>query len=621
MITKHSWIQQFIFVSFFLTSLSTSAQTTYWWNETVFYEVFVRSFYDSNGDGIGDLKGLTQKLDYLNDGNPNTNSDLGVTGIWLMPINPSPNYHGYDITNYYGIESDYGTMADFQTFLNEAHKRGIKVIIDMVMNFTSSQHPWFVDAVSSKTSAHRDWYRFSPTNPGYNGTWGQPVWHSSATGYYYGVFWDQMPDLNYQNQAVKDEMLKVATYWLKDIGVDGLRCDAVKYLIEEGTILQNTTSTISFWNEFKTHIKSIKPNAMTVAEVWDDTNVVKKYTGGFDYCFEFNLADVMISSVNTGTISGLKSHVQNVYNTYTFLQWGSFLSNHDITRVFTQLGTNVPKSKLASSVLLTLPGIPFIYYGEEIGMTGAKSSGDESLRTPMQWTAVAKSGFTTGNPWLAINSNYTANNVATEQSDDNSLYNHYKKLIKLRTQLAPLQKGKYLEVSSSNSNVYGYLREYNGKAVMVVHNFSSSSLSSVTFSLSSSNVASGNYLNAELMNRTNIQPITINASGGFLNYNPGITLDARSSYIIEFNKTLGIDEHEKILPTVFPNPFYDKVFIEGIEQGSDYKIFNANGYLVSSGLIVDKESIDLSPLNLASGIYLLKIRKENASQTIKLIKN
>jgi len=621
MITKQSWIKQFILFSFFLTSLSTNAQTTHWWNETVFYEIFVRSFYDSNGDGIGDIKGLTQKLDYLNDGNPNTNSDLGITGIWLMPINPSPNYHGYDITDFYAIESDYGTMADFKTFLAEAHKRGINVIIDMVMDFTSSQHPWFVDAVSSPTSVYRDWYRFSPTNPGYNGPWGQQVWHYSSTGYYYGVFWDQMPDLNYQNQEVKDEMFKIAGYWLNDIGVDGLRCDAVKYLIEEGTVLQNTASTIAFWKDFKNQHKLIKPNAMFVGEVWDDINVVKNYANSFDFCFEFNLADVMISSVNNGTISGLKSHMQNVYNTYPYLQWGSFLSNHDISRVFTQLGSDVQKSKLASSLLLTLPGIPFMYYGEEIGMTGLKSNGDEYLRTPMQWTSGSKSSFTTGNQWFAINSNYTTNNVATEQLDDNSLYNYYKKLIKLRIQSAPLQKGNYLEVSSSNSSVYAFLREYNGKAVMVVHNFSSSALSNVTFNLSSSNVISGDYLNTELISQANIQPININASGGFLNYNPGITINAKGSYIIELNKTLGINEQGKTLPTVFPNPFDDKVFIEGIEQGSDYKIFNSNGYLVSSGSIGNKKSIDLSTVDLASGIYLLKIRKENELQTIKLIKN
>lgn len=620
MSTKQSRGNLFLLFPFFLISLSANAQITHWWNETVFYEVFVRSFYDSNGDGIGDINGLTQKLDYLNDGNPNTNSDLGITGIWLMPINPSPNYHGYDITDFYTIETDYGTMVDFQTFLAEAHKRGIKVIIDMVMNFTSSQHPWFVDAVSSQTSLHRDWYRFSPTNPGYNGPWGQQVWHSGNTGYYYGVFWDQMPDLNYQNQAVKDEMFKIAEYWLKDIGVDGLRCDAVKYIMEEGTVLQNTASTIAFWNDFKTHYKSIKPDAMVVAEVWDDTNVVKNYANGFDFCFEFNLANVMISSANTGTVSSLKSHVQTVYTTYPYLQWGSFLSNHDITRVFTQLGADVPKSKLVSSVLLTLPGIPFIYYGEEIGMTGLKNNGDEYLRTPMQWTSTAKSGFTTGNSWFTINSNYTVNNVATEQLDDNSLYNHYKKLIQLRTRLTPLQKGNYLGVSASNSNVYAFLREYNGKAVLVVHNFSSSSLSNVTFNLSSSNVTSGNYLNAELIRQTNIQPININASGGFLNYNPGITLNAKSSYIIEFNKTLGIEEQEIIVPTVFPNPFDDKLFLEGMEQGSYYKIFNANGYLVSAGLVGDKKSIDLSTFNLASGIYLLKIETENKLQTIKLIK-
>ncbi|HLF74078.1 MAG TPA: alpha-amylase family glycosyl hydrolase, partial [Anaerolineales bacterium] len=180
-----------------------------WWNNSVFYEIFVRSFYDSNGDGVGDFNGITEKLDYLNDGDPDTTSDLGITGIWLMPIFPSPSYHGYDVTDYYAVNPEYGTMEDFRRLLTEADRRGIRIIIDLVLNHTSDQHPWFRSAVSDRNSPYRDWYLWSDTQPGYGGPWGQTVWHSSPTGYYYGLFVDFMPDLNYDNPAVTDEAGKI----------------------------------------------------------------------------------------------------------------------------------------------------------------------------------------------------------------------------------------------------------------------------------------------------------------------------------------------------------------------------------------------------------------------------
>ncbi len=226
---------------------------TFWWNDTVFYQVFVRSFYDTDGDGIGDLQGLIAKLDYLNDGDPTTDADLGVTGLWLMPVTESPSYHGYDVTDYRTIEPDYGTNADFDQLVAEAHNRGIVVIIDLVMNDTSNQIEWFTDAVSGSSAPYRDWYRWSPTHPGYTGPWGQPVWHNSASGYYYGVFWSGMPDLNYEEPAVKTEMWDIARFWLQDMVVDGFRLDAVKYIIEEGSSLENTASTFAFWRELEQH--------------------------------------------------------------------------------------------------------------------------------------------------------------------------------------------------------------------------------------------------------------------------------------------------------------------------------------------------------------------------------
>jgi len=206
---------------------SLIAQTTYWWNEEIFYEIFVRSFSDSNGDGIGDFKGLMQKLDYLNDGDETTTSDLGITAIWLMPIMQSPSYHGYDVMDYKKVEQDYGTNQDFRNFLDSAHTRGIKVIIDLVLNHTSSNHPWFINSKSGPSAAYRDWYRWSNSNPGIKGPWGQTVWHSANGYYYYGLFTSGMPDLNYAAQEVKDEVANIVRYWLDTVGVDGFRLDAI----------------------------------------------------------------------------------------------------------------------------------------------------------------------------------------------------------------------------------------------------------------------------------------------------------------------------------------------------------------------------------------------------------
>jgi hypothetical protein len=234
---------------------------THWWNDTVFYEILVRSFSDSNGDGIGDLQGLTAKLDYLNDGNPATTTDLGITGIWLMPINNAPSYHGYDSLDYRSINPDYGTMADFEAFLAAAHARGIKVIIDYVMNHCSNEHPWFV-AARQNSPTYRNWFRWAPNKPDETGPWGQAVWHWNQSGWYYGLFWSGMPDLNYDTPAVKTEMLDTAAWWLDAIGVDGFRLDAVLYIDEDPGLLQTTPATLQFWQDFNAHIKAVEPDAL-----------------------------------------------------------------------------------------------------------------------------------------------------------------------------------------------------------------------------------------------------------------------------------------------------------------------------------------------------------------------
>ncbi len=469
-----------------------------WWNNTVFYEAFVRSFYDSDGDGIGDFNGFTEKLDYLNDGDPNTDDDLGITGIWLMPINPSPSYHGYDVTDYYGINPDYGTISEFQTFLDAAHARGIKVIIDLVMNHCSSDHPWFIDSKNSQNNK-RNYYRWLPDHPGYNGPWGQNVWHWHNSGYYYGLFWGGMPDLNYEEPQVVDSMFQVAEYWLDDIGVDGFRLDAVSFIFEDGSDLDHVPATFQFWKDYNTYTKSVAPESFSVGEAWTNTSTIVNYVedDGLDFCFEFDLAGTILNTVNNGNAASLYSKMTEVYNVYPHLQWGTFLTNHDMNRVMNSLSQNQDKNKLAASIYLTLPGVPFIYYGEEIGMLGEKP--DEYIRTPMQWSSGYQAGFTTGIPWQSINYNYTTFNVETEFTDTTSLLHRYKKLIKIRNLKPSLRTGDYLETRADNEAVYSFLRVTENDTALVIVNTSAGSVYNVNINLIAAGLQAGSYNWWEMM--------------------------------------------------------------------------------------------------------------------------
>src|SRR5687767_12780971 len=262
-----------------------------WWNDRVFYEIFVRSFYDSDGDGIGDLQGVIEKLDYLNDGDPDTTDDLGVTGIWLMPVMEAPSYHGYDVTDYRKVDPDYGTNEDFRRLVNEAHERGIIVITDFVVNHTSTEHPWFQDSVQG--GEHADWYVWSDTDPGTRGPSGQVVWHPADNGrYYYAVFWEGQPDLNLANPDVKAEIYDVARFWLEDMGADGFRIDGARHIIEDEASQVDTPETIAWLTDFREHVRSINPDALVVGEVWTSSSTVARYVPeALDLGFEFTLAE------------------------------------------------------------------------------------------------------------------------------------------------------------------------------------------------------------------------------------------------------------------------------------------------------------------------------------------
>src|SRR5207302_6232180 len=362
-----------------------------WTRGAVCYEVFVRSFYDSNGDGIGDLNGLIEKLDYID--------KLGASCIWLMPVAASPSYHGYDVSDYYRVEPAYGSNDDFKRLVAQAHRRGIKVLVDMVLNHSSSEHPYFQAALHDTTSPYRAWYRFAPSPLG-KGPHGGDDWHRSPVRdeYYYGVFWSGMPDLNYQTPAVRDEMKRIATFWLREMDVDGFRLDAVPYLVEEGSCLMGCPGTHAFLHQYAAHVDSVKPGAYTVGEAWGNINAMMPYyPDQLTSYFGFELADSLLSAVRTGSAAGLLSGFLRLQDTLPEYRWCPFLSNHDQTRVLTALGGDVARAKLAATLLLTLPGLPFVYYGEEIGMTGDKP--DPRLRTPMQWAPRPGVGFTSGTPW------------------------------------------------------------------------------------------------------------------------------------------------------------------------------------------------------------------------------
>ena len=426
-----------------------------------------------------------------------------MTGIWLMPIFPSPSYHGYDVTDYYAVNPQYGTLDDFKNLLNEAHKRNIRVIIDLVINHTSDKHPWFKSAKSDVNSPYRNWYIWSETDPKYKGPWGERVWHPSLTGYYYGIFESFMPDLNYNNPEVTQEMDKVVVFWLKDVGVDGFRLDAAKHLIEDGSTQQNTAATHKWYANFRTAYKADNPNAITIGEISGDAStVIAKYTSGneLDLAFDFSLAKAFVSSANSGVASYANSALQTDLKIMPNGQYAPFLTNHDQDRLMSQLYGNVDKNKVAASLLLTSPGVPFIYYGEEIGMTGKKP--DENIRRPMQWNNAANAGFTTGVPWRAPDASFTTVNVDVQTGVSASLLSHYRALIQIRNAHPALRSGSASILSAGNSAVFASVRAENNDMILVVINLSKNPVNDYKLNFKDSPLGTGSFTLTGLMGIT-----------------------------------------------------------------------------------------------------------------------
>lgn len=505
-----------------------------WWKDAVFYEIYVRSFYDSNGDGIGDFNGITQKLDYLNDGNPSSSTDLGINAIWLMPIMPSPSVHGYDVTDYYTTNPQYGTMEDFKELLRQAHNRDIRLILDLPLNHTSIDNTWFVKSQDPQ-SPYRDWYIWSDINPGYLGPWNQVVWHPLNGAFFYGLFWEGMPDLNYKNPDVTKEIENIVRFWINDIGVDGFRLDAIGCLIEDGSQQCETSATHQWFRDFFQFYKGINPSAFTVGEVWANDEVVVPYIKNHevDLAFNFDLSSAIIRGINEENPKIITAEIIKSKNLFPEGRYGAFVTNHDMERAATQFGTDLRKAKAAASIYLTLPDIPFIYYGEEIGMGG--DAPNERIRLPMQWSSDKFADFSTHDPWLPLQLDYVTINVRSEQDKNLSLLTHYRKLISLRNSYKVFRYGEVFVNTSSNPSIYSTSLIYQDELVLVIVNLSDQLIRGFHISQSSDILPEGGYSPITLFGTGAPSSLIIDPSGRFENYQPLAQIPAYGTLIIQMH--------------------------------------------------------------------------------------
>jgi glycosidase len=455
--------------------------------EGVYYEIFVRSFADSNGDGIGDFKGLTAKLDYLNDGNDATTTDLGITGIWLMPIFPSQSYHGYNVDDYYGVNAQYGTMEDFQAFLDAAKKRGISVILDITFNHASDKNKWFVES-KDPASPYRDWFRWIPaTDKRYNFTrkiWGHNVWNKVGDAYYAAIFDSSMPDFNLSTLAVREELKKIQKFWM-DKGVAGFRYDAAVHIYNAAKLAPGESGqeeSVAFWKEMVGSVRAANPDAYTVGEVWEATSTRASYMTGLGSTFHFDLGTKIVDAIRSGE-AGDNNIANSLYADYQTYEAANpdyadapFLSNHDQNRLSGMLKGDPAQLKLAASIYMLAEGVPFIYYGEEIGLMGAKP--DEQLRTPMLWDLPGKDVLQTN--WIESRYNKNTIAVAQQEKDKASLLNYYKRLVRVKTAHPALFAGRFTPLATGNAAVLSWVMTAPSEKAFVAHNLSAAP---VTFAL------------------------------------------------------------------------------------------------------------------------------------------
>jgi maltose alpha-D-glucosyltransferase / alpha-amylase len=490
-------------------------QDVLWYKRAIIYQAHVRTFYDSNGDGVGDFPGLDQKLDYL--------QELGINTIWLMPFFPSPlRDDGYDIADYYSVHSSYGTLEDFKGFLSSAHKRQIRVVIEMVLNHTSDQHPWFQQSRSSQENSRRDWYVWSDTDTRYKeahinfvdtemSNW---AWDPVSKSYYWHRFFSHQPDLNYDNPAVREEMWNVMKFWL-EMGVDGFRLDAVPYLVErEGTKCENLPETHAVIKELRRKLNEQFPGKMLLAEANQWPADLRPYFADgdeFHMAFHFPLMPRMFMGVKLEDRKPITEILQQTPAIPSSCQWCLFLRNHDeltlemLTdmerdymndsyaqdkamrlnlgirrRLAPLLDNDRRRIELMNGMLMSLPGTPSIYYGDEIGMGDNTNLGDRNgVRTPMQWTGGWNGGFSPAEPEKLYAPliqdplyGYPAVNVLSQKRTQHSLLNWMGRIIAIRKTTGAFGGGSIEFLYPANHRILAYVRQLGDETILVVNNLS-----------------------------------------------------------------------------------------------------------------------------------------------------
>lgn len=439
-------------------------------NARVYYQIFVGSFSDSNGDGIGDLRGIIERFDYLNDGDPNSGVSLGVEGIWLSPIFASPSYHKYDATDYYQIDAKFGTMEDLKELIDLCHSRNVQIILDLVINHSSRTNPWFQNFVEAHVNGNTeneyyDFYSWAEEKKG-----GATYNRINGTNHFYECnFSTDMPELNFDNPKVRQAMVDLAKFYL-DLGVDGFRFDAAKYIY-----YGDEPRNIQFWEWYMSELRAIKPDIYTVAEVWSADGAVIPYNSSTN-CFNFSMSQAegkVAATAAGGNVNAYTKYIQNylqqIQSQRADAMLMTFIANHDMDRAAGFLTVASGRAYVAANLSILTPGSPYIYYGEEIGMLGSRggSNTDANRRLAMLWG----DGDTVKNPVGANYGGKQSNGTVVDQlSNEKSLYNHYKKLIMIRKANPEIAYGTFQAVTGSSSKVGGFLSTYEGKTVMVLHN-------------------------------------------------------------------------------------------------------------------------------------------------------
>lgn len=492
-----------------------------WWHSSVVYQIYPRSFKDSNGDGIGDINGIREKLDYL--------KELGIDVIWLSPVYKSPNDdNGYDISDYYDIMDEFGTMEDMDNLLKEANERGIKILMDLVVNHTSDEHKWFIEAKKSKDNEYRDYYIWRDSVDGnepndLGSTFSGSAWqYDETTGQYYlHLFSKKQPDLNWENGKVRNEVYKMMNFWV-DKGIGGFRMDVIDLIgkVPDEMITGNGPKLHEYLQEMNKAALEGK-DLLTVGETWGATpDVAKLYSNperkelSMVFQFEHIGLDQIEGKekwdVKSLELLDLKKVLSKWQTELEGQGWNSlFWNNHDLPRIVSRLGNDkeyrIESAKMLATLLHGMKGTPYIYQGEELGMTNVRfddindyndieslnmykdrlskgyshneimesiyAKGRDNARTPMQWDDSENVGFTTGTPWLAVNKNYDKINAKQCLQDENSIFNHYKKLIDIRKNNDTIIYGDYKLLCEDDENIFAYVRELNGDKILVVCNF------------------------------------------------------------------------------------------------------------------------------------------------------